>query len=194
MKLNILFLTQDDRMVLEFIGYTLEESLKDTSIGIFDTDDEQEAINIIDFNVIDLIIADMNINTIESYEFFDKLKADPKFDEIPFVFLSSNEDDQEIAILKGISNFFLKPLDVEQLLETLHNILSHSRKNNVISHLQEDFESETQEINNILDHINKAQELVDNDSKKDELKETLLKIKEEANKLLSIHSENSDTF
>jgi len=36
MKLNILFLTLDDIMVLEFIGYSLEESLQDTSIGILE--------------------------------------------------------------------------------------------------------------------------------------------------------------
>lgn len=193
MKLNLLFITQDDRMVLEFITSTLEEYLN-TSIDIFDTDNEKQALNIIENNSIDLIITDMNIDTISSYEFYDNLKATLKFQEIPFVFLSSDEEDQTIAKQRGINNFFLKPLDVEQLLESLKQILSHSKKSNMINHLQEDFKSEVQEINNILKYTNKIEHIIDNDLDKDIIKELLSNIKEETNKLISIHSKESNTL
>ena len=123
MKLNLLFLTLDDIMVLEFIGYSLEESLEDVSIGILEASREDDAIEILETEKVHLIIADMNIKTLESYEFYDKLQVSEHYHNIPFVFLSSEEDDYDIAILKGISNFFLKPLDVDLLLERLHDIL-----------------------------------------------------------------------
>ncbi len=130
MLLNILYLSEDDETVFDFIGYNLESSLGDCNIKNFVADEEKEAIDIIEFNNINLIVADMNIKSIYSFEFYDKLHADVKFAHIPFVFLSSNEEDQEISILKGLNNFFLKPLDVDQLLETLHNILSQKPSDN----------------------------------------------------------------
>jgi CheY-like chemotaxis protein len=112
MKLNILFLSQDDRMVLEFIGYSIQESLGDVTIGILEAQTKEEAVEILEFNSVDLIIADMNIDTIQSYKFYDSLQEELfKFKDIPFVFLSSDPEDQEIAILKGLQNFFLKPLE-----------------------------------------------------------------------------------
>jgi len=129
MKLNILFLSQDDRMVLEFIGYSVQESLGDVTIGILEAQKEEEAIEVLEFNSVDLIIADMNIDTIASYKFYDKLQDELfKFSDIPFVFLSSDPEDQEIAMLKGLQNFFLKPLDVELLLQTLENILKSTKQ------------------------------------------------------------------
>ena len=129
MILSILYLSEDDESVFDFIGYSLESSLGDCTIKNFVADNEKDAIEILEFNNINLIVADMNIDSIYSFEFYDKLNLDVKFQDIPFVFLSSNEDDQEISILKGISNFFLKPLDVDQLLETLHNILDNTKSN-----------------------------------------------------------------
>ncbi|MEA2018620.1 MAG: hypothetical protein U9N59_09240 [Campylobacterota bacterium] len=129
MVLSILYLSCDDASVFDFIGYSLESSLGDCTIKNFISDNEKDAVDILEFNNINLIVADMNIDSIYSFEFYDKLHLDVKFNDIPFVFLSSNEEDQEISILKGLSNFFLKPLDVDQLLKTLHNILDNTKSN-----------------------------------------------------------------
>lgn len=193
MKLNILFLTQDDRMVLEFMGHTLEDSLQDTTIGIYDASTHEEAINIIQYNTIDLIIADMDIDTIESYEFYDELHADVKFDSIPFVFLSANEENQEIAILKGISNFFLKPLDVEQLLETLHDILSNINKNNSYLHIEDEYKG-NEDLHDILEYTTSIEDLLDDPSKKEQIQELLNKIKEKTNKLMLVDPMDTYTF
>lgn len=168
MKLNILFLTLDDIMVLEFIGFSLEESLSDTSVGIFEAHYEKDANKILESTRIDLIIADMNIDTIESYEFYDRLQEDEKYQHIPFVFLSANEEDRDIAILKGISNFFLKPLDVEQLLKKLYNILTSAQPkedgNDTIHDnytMDNDLQYEQRiYLNNILAYTNKIETLV----------------------------------
>ena len=123
MKRNILFLTLDDIMVLEFIGYSLEESLPNTSIGILDAHYEKDASEILKSTKVDLIVVDMNIETLDTYEFYDKIQNNSKYKEIPFVFLSANKEDQDIAIKKERNNFFLKPLDADQLLKRLHDIL-----------------------------------------------------------------------
>jgi len=127
-KLNILFLSLEDRMVLEMLAYSIEEALNDISVGVLEASSEKEAMEILEFNTIDLIIADMNIDTIESYKFYDRLQKLHRFDKIPFVFLSSEIDDQEIAVLKGVQNFFLKPLNIDQLLERLTSILRDKKE------------------------------------------------------------------
>jgi CheY-like chemotaxis protein len=123
MKVNILFLTSDDNYILEFIKLALETSLNDTKVNVYGTKVTDEAFKIIHQDEINLIIADMDLDSIESYEFYDSLKANQTLQPIPFVFLSSDIEDQEIALLKGINNFFLKPLNDEQLIKKIHTIL-----------------------------------------------------------------------
>ena len=204
MKLNILFLTLDDIMVLEFIGYSLEESLEDTNIGILDAQYEKDAKEILESTRVDLIIADMNINTLESYEFYDKLQEDDKYKNIPFVFLSENEEDQDIAILKGISNFFLKPLDVEQLLQTLHNILKKSQSkeektnplyDNYLGDNDVQYEHDLY-LNNILESTNKIESLVINykEENNEEIKKLASSIKDQVEQLSLNSSKNTFPF
>lgn len=204
MKLNILFLTLDDIMVLEFIGYSLEESLSDTTVGILEAHYEKDADKILESTKIDLIIADMNIDTLESYEFYDKIQEDEKYKNIPFVFLSSNEEDQDIAILKGISNFFLKPLDVEQLLSTLHNILKSSQVSEVTKNIpydnytvNNDMEYEKNlYLDNILAYTNKIESLVLNYEKNnnEEIKRLASDIKNQVEHLSQNNGEKTYPF
>ncbi len=189
MILNILYLSEDDETVFDFIGYSLESSLGDCSIKNFVADEEKDAIKILEFNNINLIVADMNIKSIYSFEFYDKLHADVKFEHIPFVFLSSNEEDQEISILKGLSNFFLKPLDVDQLLETLHNILSQKPSDNsYINNFSEDYNLEENSkdnllLNEILDYTEQIENEIENNDI-ESIKILSQKIKDNTNKLL----------
>jgi DNA-binding response OmpR family regulator len=122
-KLNILFLSQEDMMILDMIAYSLQDALDDVTIGVFEAQTQDDALEILHHNSIDLIIADMNIDSLESYKFYDHLQEIHQFDKIPFVFLSSDPEDQEIAVLKGLHNFFLKPLNVDELLESAGAIL-----------------------------------------------------------------------
>jgi len=204
MKLNILFLTLDDIMVLEFIGFSLEESLTDTSVGILEAHYEKDANEILESTKVDLIIADMNIDTLESYEFYDKLQEDDKYKHIPFVFLSSNEDDQDIAILKGISNFFLKPLDVDQLLKTLHNILKTSQEEELQNDaiydnyaVDNDLQYEQSfYLDNILEYTNKIESLVLNyeETNNEEIKKLASNIKEQVEHLSQNNAEETFPF
>jgi len=204
MKLNILFLTLDDIMVLEFIGYSLEQSLTDTSIGILEAHYEKDANEILESTKVDLIIADMNIDTLESYEFYDKLQEDDKYKNIPFVFLSANEEDQDIAILKGISNFFLKPLEVEQLLITLHNILKSSQSEEIQDDVIYDNYTVDNDIqyeqsfylNNILESTNNIENLVLNykENNNEKIKKLAANIKEQIEHLSINNKEETYPF
>ena len=193
MKLNILFLSQDDRMVLEFIGYSIQENLGDVTIGILEAQTEEEAIEVLEFNSVDLIIADMNIDTIASYKFYDRIQDELfKFSDIPFVFLSSDPEDQEIAMLKGLQNFFLKPLDVELLLQTLENILKNTKREKEkemqgMPFFTEEYEHEIhhQALEDILDSVNEIDQAIQKDGDIKKIQEENKKIRKHLELLLS---------
>ena len=191
MKLNILFLSQDDRMVLEFIGYSVQESLGDVTIGILEAQTEEEAIEVLEFNSVDLIIADMNIDTIASYKFYDRIQDELfKFNDIPFVFLSSDPEDQEIAMLKGLQNFFLKPLDVELLLQTLENILKNTKQQKEQSQCmpffteEYDHEIQHQALEDMLDCVNEINKAINDNGNINKIKEENNKLKQHIEQLL----------
>jgi len=180
--LNILLLSNEEKMVLEMLAFSVEESLHDVSIGILEASTRDDAMEVLEFNSVDLIIADMNIDTIESYKFYDELQALHKFTDIPFVFLSSNLEDQEIAILKGVQNFFLKPLNIDQLLERVTDILKIQKreKEAFILPVEDDFEHEIhhQTLKEILEISQNIDTLIQNDA-------PLIQIQQENQKIMN---------
>ena len=142
MIINILFLTSDDDYILDFIKYALEDLLPDTQVNLFGAHSEERAYELLQQENIKLIIADMDICTIESYEFYDDLKK-KNYSTIPFVFLSSDIENQEFSMLKGIQNFFLKPLSEKNLIEKINTILnttppcSQNNKNKILQEIDE---------------------------------------------------------
>jgi len=142
MIINILFLTSDDDYILDFIKYALEDLLPDTQVNLFGAHSEERAYELLQQENIKLIIADMDICTIESYEFYDDLKK-KNYSTIPFVFLSSDIENQEFSMLKGIQNFFLKPLSEKNLIEKINTILnttppcSQNNKNKTLQEIDE---------------------------------------------------------
>ena len=130
MQLNILFISDADSFILEMIGFNIQGALDhQCEVPIFIAQTKDEIMHNLDYDDIDLIIADMDIPTVEVYDLYDKLQADARYRDIDFVFMSSNADDIEIALLKGSDNFFLKPLDVDKLLNRLQEIMKNIQNN-----------------------------------------------------------------
>jgi response regulator RpfG family c-di-GMP phosphodiesterase len=161
MQFNILFLTIKDLSILDFMAYSLKENLPEISINTFEAKYDDEATVVLNEEKIDLIIADMNIDTLESYEFYDQLQLHNQYKNIPFIFISANEEDQEIALLKGISNFFLKPLNINHLLDTLKNILKDTTIINSNDNLQfKILHNSAEEIEKLLENYNDNKEQI----------------------------------
>jgi len=182
MKLNILFLTLDDISVLKFFAYSVQESLGDTSIDILEAHSDEEAIKILKTTKINLVITDMNISTLEPYEFHDYLQLNPSYKDIPFIFLSSDEEDRIIVISKRNSDFFLKPLNIDQLTDTLNTILK-KEKSTQIDRNNKLFEKP--QLESIYQDTNTIETLVQNCNCKDKeiIVKLTTKIKEQLNLL-----------
>lgn len=69
----------------------------------------------------DLIISDIDMPRMNGYEFYEQLRANPDWVDIPFVFLSAKGDRTEVhkGKLLGVDDYLTKPFDIEDLLVTI---------------------------------------------------------------------------
>ena len=74
---------------------------------------------------VDLVITDNQMPMMNGLQLIAYLKTSLSHRHLPIVLLSGHlcEEVQEQARAKGVSAFLSKPLDVEELLETVHRVL-----------------------------------------------------------------------
>ena len=67
----------------------------------------------------DLIVSDIMMPEMDGYELYQFLKNNPKYDQIPLIFLSAlaTPDDIRFARFLGASNYITKPFQEEKLLD-----------------------------------------------------------------------------
>jgi CheY-like chemotaxis protein len=76
----------------------------------------------------DLIISDVLMPDMNGFEMVSKLRGAPATQNIPFIFISALAQLGKIGQSDhtGITQFFAKPVDHEQLLENIHKLLQKS--------------------------------------------------------------------
>ncbi len=78
----------------------------------------------------DLIVADVMMPRMDGYEFVQKLKEDPSVSSIPVVFLTAKDQttDRYKGLSLGIAAYIVKLFDLDELRETVKDILA-AKKN-----------------------------------------------------------------
>ena len=72
-----------------------------------------------------LILLDVSMSWIDGFELCRALKSNPRFAEIPVVFVTGRSDSRAIEEGRrvGASDYFVKPLDMERLLSRVGELL-----------------------------------------------------------------------
>ena len=98
---------------LEINGYTV--------IG---AEDGEEALEKVKQEDPDLLILDLMIPKIDGFEVCRMLKFDDKHKNMPIIILSAldQQGDREKAIKNGADAYFIKPFDLELLLNKIKNL------------------------------------------------------------------------
>ena len=78
----------------------------------------------------DLILCDIKMDPIDGFSVFKVLKQSAIFEDVPFFFITSNSDlsDIRIGMALGVDDYFVKPLNKDDLLNAIANRLSKYRK------------------------------------------------------------------
>jgi CheY-like chemotaxis protein len=72
----------------------------------------------------DLILLDIMMPEMDGWEVFDKIKANPSWQDIPVIFLTARSDDLAANAGSMIAEDYIeKPIDIEELKTRIENVL-----------------------------------------------------------------------
>ena len=120
--LNPLLVVEDVPNILEL----LEVALKFKGYPVITARNGQEALERIDQQTPALVITDILMPKMDGYALVQRLRANPNLSHIPVIFLSATyvaPDDREFAMRLGAVRFLEKPVDTEEFLSTVDEVL-----------------------------------------------------------------------
>jgi diguanylate cyclase (GGDEF)-like protein len=132
-KKCIILIVDDDKIITEIVmKYLLNNGYNNFIL----TSNSKIALESVYEHLPDLIICDYSMPNMRGDEFYDELKENPKFREIPFIFLSAITDENMIIERrkKGASAYLKKPIDEKILIITVEEQLKKYFKYLKISH------------------------------------------------------------
>ncbi|WMN10905.1 ATP-binding protein [Marivirga salinae] len=121
-KQSILFVEDD-----AFMRTYLKEKLSE--YNSMEAADGQEALNKLEKGVLpDLILTDYMMPNIDGYELALRLKSNPKWRDIPIIFLTAKSlSSEKVKILNlGIDDYVIKPFNLDELKVRIQNALNFS--------------------------------------------------------------------
>jgi len=118
-EFNILYL-EDDKNLREHTKDVLEDFVN----NIYAVATSNEALSIILNNKVDVIISDILLENENGIDFLKFLKEDKNI-QIPCILTTAHTDTKYLlnAIQLKVENYIIKPINIKELLNTLHDIL-----------------------------------------------------------------------
>jgi DNA-binding response OmpR family regulator len=121
-----LLVVEDIPNVLEL----LEVTLRFQGYEVISAHNGQEALDILEKETPALIISDILMPKLDGFSMVQKLRNNPKTQNIPVIFLSATyvtPEDRMFAMSLGASRFIEKPIDTEDFLLTIAELLSQEQ-------------------------------------------------------------------
>jgi len=163
-EFNILYLEDDDSLLNQ-----TRDMLSDFVKNVFAVKSSEEAMLVIKNKKVDVIVSDILLENENGIDFLRKLKEDNEI-SIPTILTTAHTDTKYLldAIKLKVENYIVKPINLKELLNTLHDIVlpmmqeQEIRKNsNIIRTISAITDSKQVEvIRCILDNLNEKNELV----------------------------------
>ena len=82
----------------------------------------------------DLILSDISMPVMDGYEFYEKTRASPYLNHIPFIFLTAMQTEEDVRRGKGlgVDDYLLKPVKTADLLATVRGKLRRVSQRRVL--------------------------------------------------------------
>ena len=109
----------------------LDATLKFKGYRVVTARDGEEALEAIQKEHPALVIADILMPKIDGFNLVHRIRLNPKTRDIPVVFLSAtyiSPEDKEFAVAIGVTRFIEKPVNLEEFLPMIENILEQGVK------------------------------------------------------------------
>lgn len=117
----------DDEMANQMI---LEEIVQRLDCDTMVADNGQMALSLLQTRLPDLIISDILMPVMDGFQFYEEIRKDKRFEDIPFIFLTARLDHGKKleALSKGVEDYWTKPFDVAEIVLRLQRILSRLKR------------------------------------------------------------------
>jgi CheY-like chemotaxis protein len=88
----------------------------------------------------DIIISDIMMPELDGYEFFKEVVSDPRWNSIPFIFLTAKSTQQDIRLgkLLGADDYITKPFDEKDLLAVISGKLARIHRAKMLNTILEE--------------------------------------------------------
>ncbi len=120
---NAKILVVDDSSVNNFL---LENVLEEKGYTLQIAYNGKEALQFIENEPPDLVLLDIMMPGIDGYEILQKMNANSKTRGIPVIMVTSKseESDRTKALEIGAIDYVMKPIDIEELLEKIEDVIN----------------------------------------------------------------------
>ncbi|TFG11989.1 MAG: response regulator [Promethearchaeota archaeon] len=88
----------------------------------------------------DIIISDIMMPQLDGYEFFKEVSSDPRWNSIPFIFLTAKSSPEDIRLgkLLGADDYITKPFDEKDLLAVISGKIARVNRAKLLNSIMED--------------------------------------------------------
>ncbi len=158
--MNRSILVVDDQPdLLDSLALTLESA----GYTAVTAKDGWEALTVLQSHTVDLILADIAMPQMNGYQLYERVRANPQWTKIPFLFLTARTLDSDIRYGKelGVDDYLTKPIQPEDLLAVVRGKLRRAEQiTQPVAQvsLQSSLESDTLDIGEL--HIDPGQHRV----------------------------------
>lgn len=149
-----ILLVEDDRQLLSSLRQLLQLYDGSYSLKIYTALNGEDGLTILRKHTADLIISDVMMPIMDGYEFLARVRQEPQWLHIPFIFLTAKGEKIDIqqGLRSGAEEYLSKPFEVDELLDSVEIQLNRSfqkrlvteshfenLKRSILSLLQSDF-------------------------------------------------------
>jgi DNA-binding response OmpR family regulator len=123
---STILVIDDQPDLLSNLGLTLESE----GYQVLTANDGIEALNLLQTNSVDLILADIAMPRMNGYQLYEHVREHPEWLAIPFLFLTARTLDSDIRYGKelGVDDYLTKPIQPEDLLASVHGKLRRAQQ------------------------------------------------------------------
>ncbi len=122
----IILIADDDLIVLKVVRSILVKA----GHIVMQANNGQQALELLELQDVDLIVSDANMpGGVSGFNVVSTIRKDPKFKDIPFIFLTARRDKADIvkAVQFGANDYVVKPVKPEVLLSKVANLLAKKK-------------------------------------------------------------------
>jgi two-component system response regulator VanR len=127
MEIEATILVVDDQPeILENLALVLEAE----GYQVLTAADGLKALERLEAQPVDLVVADIAMPRLNGYQLYERVRQNPAWLAVPFIFLTARAMDSDIRYGKelGVDDYLTKPIQPEDLLAAIHGRLRRARQ------------------------------------------------------------------